>query len=108
MSNEKPGIGTPLRTQSRPGSPDIASLRRLRTLPGVGPSIARDLWELGIREPGDLAGRDPGQAYEELCALRGQRIDRCLLYVFRCAVHFAETGETNPKKLRWWYWKDRK
>ena len=32
--------------------------------------------------------------------------DRCLLYVFRCAVYFAETPKPQPKKLLWWNWKD--
>ena len=87
---------------------DDASLRRLRTLPGVGKSVAQDLWELGLRSPADLVGRDPEALYQAHCAMKGQLVDRCLLYVFRCAVHFAETGEEDPRKLKWWYWKDKK
>jgi len=36
--------------------------------------------------------------------------DRCILYVFRCAVYFAETpaNEQNSEKLKWWNWKDQK
>ena len=85
---------------------DSESLRRLRTLPGVGKSVAQDLWELGLRSPRDLVGRSPDELYEAHCALKGERVDRCMLYVLRCAVHFAETGEKDPRKLKWWYWKD--
>ena len=33
--------------------------------------------------------------------------DRCVLYVFQCAVYFAETreAEREPEKLKWWSWK---
>lgn len=35
--------------------------------------------------------------------------DRCLLYVFKCAVYFAETptGKLETDKLKWWNWKDK-
>ena len=35
------------------------SLRELRTIPGVGKSIAHDLWELGVRKVSDLKCKDP-------------------------------------------------
>jgi len=28
-----------------------------------------------------------------------------LLYVFRCAVYFAENKNPDPEKLKWWNWK---
>jgi hypothetical protein len=34
-------------------------------------------------------------------------VDRCLLYVFRCAVYFASHKKHDPKLLLWWNWKDR-
>ncbi|MFP4458563.1 MAG: helix-hairpin-helix domain-containing protein [Candidatus Zixiibacteriota bacterium] len=36
--------------------------------------------------------------------------DRCLLYVFRCAVYFAEITEENRdiEMLKWWNWKNKK
>jgi hypothetical protein len=34
-------------------------IKKLQILPGVGKSIANDLWNIGIREPGDLKGKDP-------------------------------------------------
>ncbi|HET6632422.1 MAG TPA: helix-hairpin-helix domain-containing protein [Rhodanobacteraceae bacterium] len=79
----------------------------LQAIPGVGPSIAADLRELGVQTVADLYGRDPERMYENLIARRGAHQDRCLLYVFRCAVHFASKPDAPPETLRWWYWKDR-
>lgn len=84
------------------------SLKDLRRIPGVGASIAQDLLDLGIRGVDDLKGRDPEKLYAKSCHLAGQTIDRCLLYVYRCAVYFASTKRPNPEKLKWWNWKDSK
>lgn len=80
--------------------------KELLKIPGVGKSIAVDLDELGIKKIEDLDGKDPEKLYEDLCLLKGQRIDRCMLYVFRCAVYFASNTEHDPEKLKWWNWKD--
>jgi len=85
---------------------DQGSLRDLRRIPGVGPSIAADLWRLGIRRAADLRGADPEALYAELCRRAGARLDRCLLYVFRCAVYFATQASPDPELLKWWNWKD--
>lgn len=81
-------------------------LRGLEGIPGVGESIARDLWNLGIRSPYDLKNRDPQMLYEKHCKQKGKTVDRCVLYVFRCAVYFASHKRHNPKLLLWWNWKD--
>jgi Pathogenicity locus len=80
-------------------------LSDLQTIPGVGPSIEKDLLDLGIRKVTDLNGKDPEKLYSKICRLRNQQIDRCLLYVFRCAVYFAENKEYDPELLKWWNWK---
>jgi hypothetical protein len=79
----------------------------LQLLPGVGPSIARDLADLGYREPSDLKGEDPEEMFRRLVRKRGERIDRCVLYTFRCAVHCAAHGPDDPVLSKWWNWKDR-
>ena len=84
------------------------SLKELRTIPGVGKSIAQDLWRLGFRSVEDLAGRDPEELYKKLSARKGADIDRCLLYVMRCAVYYASHKRHDPEKLKWWNWKDKK
>jgi Pathogenicity locus len=83
-------------------------LKDLCILPGVGKSIARDLMDIGIRSVGGLAGKDPQALYDQSNRHAGMVQDRCLLYVFRCAVYFAETPpeEREEEKLKWWWWKD--
>ncbi len=80
----------------------------LQSIPGVGKRIAEDLRDMGIFRVSDLKGRNPEQMYDEFCALRKQRIDRCMLYVFRCAVYYAENASHEPELLKWWNWKDNK
>jgi hypothetical protein len=89
-----------------PATDKPAALRALQELPGVGPSIADDLYALGIRKPDDLVGRDPDALYEKSCKLQGVRIDRCLLYVYRCAVNYATNPPRDPELCKWWNWKD--
>jgi len=86
------------------------SIKLLRRIPGVGKSIAGDLYDIGIREVSDLVGQDPERLYDCSNQKAGLTQDRCLLYVFRCAIYFAETEpfEQEAEKLNWWYWKDKK
>lgn len=80
----------------------------LRAIPGVGPKTAEDLIRLGYPTIASLRGADPEELYRRDCAERGFLIDRCQLYVYRCAVHFAETEHPNPEKCKWYHWKDAK
>ena len=82
------------------------AVRELMSVPGIGKSIAGDCIELGIYKVKELKGRSPEELYEKFCALKGQKIDRCMLYVFRCAVYYASNKKHDPEKLKWWYWKD--
>ncbi len=85
-----------------------SSIKELRKIPGVGVSIANDLWNIGIKAIADLIGRKPDELYSQSNNYAGCIQDRCLLYVFRCAVYFAETPENqrDVEKLKWWNWKD--
>jgi hypothetical protein len=89
--------------RARPGSE-----KELQIIPGVGPSIAHDLAELGVRRVADLRGRKPERLYQQLCTARGVHQDRCVLYVFRCAVYFASHRVHEPELLQWWNWSDAK
>lgn len=80
-------------------------MSELTTIPGVGKSIAGDLQKIGIKSVGDLKGKNPEKLYQLSNRKAGVKQDRCLLYVFRCAVYFAEGGR-DSKKLKWWNWKD--
>ena len=83
----------------------------LLDIPGVGPATLGDFQVLGITKVADLKRRDPQQLYDDLCERTGVRHDRCCLYVFRCAVYYANHDATHtrhdPEKLKWWNWKDR-
>jgi hypothetical protein len=77
-------------------------------IPGIGVKLAQVLSELGYSRVEQLAGVDPELMYQRLMALRGEHVDRCVLYVFRCAVYFASNRSHEPQKLQWWYWKDQR
>lgn len=81
-------------------------LHRLQVIPGVGPRLAEKLLALGYDDVTRLVGQDPQAMYDRLMALEGAHVDRCVLYVFRCAVYFASTPDPEPEKLKWWAWKD--
>lgn len=78
----------------------------LQSIPGIGPSMAQDLRSLGIYRVSDLPGHDPATLYKRLCQIHGMHIDRCVLYVFRCAVYFATEKNHQPELLKWWNWSD--
>jgi nucleotidyltransferase/DNA polymerase involved in DNA repair len=78
----------------------------LRTIPGVGQSLAADLRLLGIEEVADLRGRDPEQLYADLQERVGRHVDRCVLSVFRSSVYFAEQKQPELELTKWWNWKD--
>lgn len=80
--------------------------QELETVPGVGKKIAEDLFGLRIRSVKDLKSKDPEKLYEKLCRKEGKKIDRCMLYIFRCAVYYASNTRHNPRLLKWWHWKD--
>ena len=82
------------------------SLKEFQQIPGVGKSIAKDFFDLGYRSIKDLKGKNPEKIYDQFCKMKGCKVDRCMLYVFRLAVYFAEEADPDPKLLKWWNWKD--
>jgi len=86
-------------------SQKIKPAQPLQEIPGIGPRLSRMLMELGYRHVADLSNENPEQMYEKLCNLRGQPIDRCVLYTFRCAVYYASHTRRDPELLKWWNWK---
>jgi hypothetical protein len=85
----------------------MTAREELEQIPGVGKSIARDLRILGITSVAQLKGKNPERLYQRLCDFRAAPVDRCVLYVFRCAVYYAATPDPDPELLQWWNWKDR-
>ena len=87
---------------------ELSPERELMKIPGVGKSIAQDLLNIGINSISDLKGKDPEMLYDKFNQYTGVIQDRCLLYVFRCAVYFATVKVHEPDKLKWCNWKDKK
>lgn len=88
-----------------PDKVDRNRLRVLTDLPNIGAAMAEDLRLLGIDEPNQLAGKNPFQLYERLCAITGSRQDPCVLDVFISITRFMNGDEPRP----WWaYTEERK
>ena len=82
-------------------------LRSFQEIPGVGKSIAQDFWNIGVRSMDEIKRSDPETLYQQMCAYEGVQIDRCLLYVMRCAVYYASHEQHEPDLLKWWNWSDK-
>ncbi|MCW3085920.1 MAG: hypothetical protein JWP12_3286 [Bacteroidetes bacterium] len=80
-------------------------VKELKQIPGVGVSIADDLINIGITSVEHLKNRDPEELYFLSNQYAGVVQDRCLLYVFKCAVYYATETKHDPEKLKWWNWK---
>jgi hypothetical protein len=79
---------------------------RLEQIPGVGKRITQEIQNIGTHSVSQLKGRDHQQLYQKLCNFKAGPVDRCLLYVLRCAVYHASNTEHDPDLLKWWNWKD--
>jgi RecG-like helicase len=78
----------------------------LQTIPGVGPKVERLLNDVGIRSVEDMKQANPEHLYDNLCDKKAAPVDRCVLYVFRCAKYYTTHKNHDPEKLNWWNWKD--
>ena len=79
----------------------------LTKIPGVGKNMAQHLIKAGFPTIESLKGKDPEDIYLADCEAQGVMVDRCALYCYRLAVHFAEhNGELPADKQNWWDWKD--
>ena len=59
--------------------------------------------KLGYTNVESLVEANPEEMYEEDRKLCGGSLDRCVLYVYRCAVEYSKTRN---KELKWWNFKD--
>ncbi len=83
-----------------------AAAQSLLCIPGVGTDMQQHLNGLGIDCVDDLKGQDPEELFDRDCAQQGMAVDRCVLYVYRLAVYYAEHEVREKEKLQWWYWKN--
>ena len=79
----------------------------LEQVPGVGKKTVQDIANIGIHSVGQLKGQNPEKLYQKLCDFKASPVDRCMLYVLRCAVYYASNTKHNPQLLKWWNWKDK-
>jgi hypothetical protein len=79
----------------------------LEQIPGVGEAIARHMQDIGISSASQLKGKSPERLYKKLCDFQAAPVDRCMLYVLRCAVYYVSNAERDPDLLNWWNWKDK-
>lgn len=79
---------------------------KLTVIPGVGKNMEQHLNSLGYDSVESLVGECPEEMYRRECVQNGGNVDRCVLYVYRLAVYFAENSKHEPEKLKWWNWKD--
>jgi len=87
---------------------ESSALHQLQQTPGVGKTIARHMHSIGINSIDDLKGKQAKQLYDRLCEFKASPVDRCMLYVFRCAIYYASNTEHDPQLLKWENWKDKK
>jgi hypothetical protein len=85
---------------------NVRGFDELQRVPGVGKKISRDLHDIGVHSVRDLKDSDPEELYARICLREGVNVDRCMLYVFRCAVYYASSETHDPELLKWWNWKD--
>ena len=81
-------------------------MSELQVIPGVGKNMAAHLNALGIERVADLKGKNPEALYERECLMQGCTVGRCVLYVYRLAVAYAEGRIETPEQRKWWNWKD--
>ncbi len=86
----------------------VNTIKELQVIPGVGPKLSQEFSDIGIKKISDLKCKNPEELYFRICAKQGIQVDRCVLYVCRLSVYFAETKNPDPEKLKWWNWKDKK
>ena len=82
------------------------AIKNLQQIPGIGKSLSQMLYNIGISSTSQLKNKSPEKLYRKLCNYHPSPVDRCVLYVFRCAAYFASNSEHDEKKLLWWNWKD--
>lgn len=81
-------------------------MSELRKIPNVGKATEKDLIAMGYTTIQSLKGKTAERLYREECALRGEIIDRCQLYLYRAVEYFVNTENPDLSRCPWWLWKD--
>ena len=76
-------------------------------IPGIGVNMAKHLTKAGYPTIESLRGQNPKDIYTADCLAQARPVDRCALYCYRLAVHYADhNGQLPEDKKNWWDWKD--
>ncbi len=79
----------------------------LERIPGIGKNMAQHLIAAGYPTVESLKDANPDEVYTKDCIAQGYAVDRCALYCYRLAVHFADNDGVLPQgKKNWWDWKN--
>ena len=80
-------------------------IKNFRDIPNVGEAMEKNFILLGIKQPIELASRDPYQMYDELCRITYSRHDPCVIDVLLSVVDYMKGGSAK----KWWeYTRQRK
>ncbi len=52
------------------------AIRKLQLIPGVGPKLAKEFLDIGIRDVADFIGKNPENLHRLICAKHGMKVDR--------------------------------
>ncbi|KND51440.1 MAG: Mitomycin resistance protein [Parcubacteria bacterium C7867-001] len=77
-----------------------SAVRTFTDIPNIGPAIAKDFVQIGIKDPVGLQGKDAFTLYKKLCTKTGTRHDPCVLDTFMAAVDFMDGAPARP----WWHY----
>lgn len=77
---------------------NAAAAQKFTDIPNIGPRMADDFRQLGLRAPADLAGKDAYALYQKMCRISGVRQDPCVLDTYMAAVDFMN----GAKPKMWW------
>lgn len=78
----------------------------LQQVPGIGAKKEKLLTELGYSSLSELKAADADELYLRDCVKEGWKLDKCVLYAFRCAVAYANDPAPDSSRYRWWYFAD--
>jgi hypothetical protein len=79
----------------------------LTKIPGIGKNMEQHLIAAGYSDIASLKGQSPDDIYTKDCLAQGVQVDRCALYCYRLAVHYADhDGQLPQGKKNWWDWKE--
>ncbi|MES2225824.1 MAG: helix-hairpin-helix domain-containing protein [Patescibacteria group bacterium] len=74
------------------------AVRKFTDIPNIGPRMAEDFRELGLKTPQELTGRDALTLYKKMCRVSGVRQDPCVLDTYIAAIDFMNGSPARP----WW------